>query len=119
MITLIDGFEFATPLNPEDVKALAKFHRKQLGDAIYHEDQHIGNIGIEHRIKIAQFTRGLDADQRAEFYRIYNKELHRLAIDDPIHPLHAEHGVNIFLLVVTLVIIAIILYFAFVRDITS
>ena len=61
----------------------------------------------------------LGLEQRAEFYKIYNRELRRLAVEDPLHPPHAEEGVNVFLLVVILVIIAVILYFAFVRHVTG
>lgn len=119
MITVIDGFDFSNPIDPNEVKALAKFHRKQLGEAIYHAEDHIGNIGIAQRVKIANFTHGLEPQQKVEFYKIYNKELHRLAVDDPIHPPHSEHGVNVFLLVVTLIITATILYFAFIPHVVN
>ncbi|WP_111892647.1 hypothetical protein [Acinetobacter sp. MB5] len=117
--TIIDGLEFDIPLDHAQIKALARLHRQQLGDAIYHEDQHIGELGISHRAKIAGFTRQLQPEERLAFYKIYNHELRRLAIDDPLHPPHAEEGVNIFLLVVIMAIAAVILYFAFVRHVTG
>lgn len=118
-LTTIDGLEFDVPLDHAQIKALARLHRQQLGEAIYHEDQHIGELGIMHRAKIAGFTRQLPIEQRHEFYKVYNHELRRLAVDDPLHPPHAEEGVNVFLLVVILLIVAVILYFAFVRHVTG
>ncbi|MFT4022057.1 MAG: hypothetical protein QM666_11130 [Acinetobacter sp.] len=117
--TTIDGFTFGAPFDSEQIKALAQFHRKQLTEAIFHEGQHIGEIGITQRTKISAFTQQLDHQQQAEFFDIYNRELERLAVDDPIHPPHAEQGVSVFLIIVILAVIAIILYFAFVRHITS
>lgn len=117
--TTIDGLEFDLPLDHTKIKTLAQLHRQQLGEAIYHEDQHIGELGIAHRSRISNFTRQLGLEQRAEFYKIYNRELRRLAVEDPLHPPHAEEGVNVFLLVVIFVIITVILYFAFVRHVIS
>lgn len=42
--TTIDGLEFDVPLDHTQIKALAQLHRQQLGEAIYHEDQHIWRI---------------------------------------------------------------------------
>ena len=116
---IIDGLEFDVPVDHAQIKALARFHRQQLGEAIYHEDQHIGELGISHRVKIANFTHQLSPEDRLMFYKVYNHELRRLAVDDPLHPPHAEEGVNIFLLIVIMAIIAVILYFAFVRHVTA
>ncbi|TCB29088.1 hypothetical protein E0H77_01060 [Acinetobacter sp. ANC 4633] len=118
-LTTIDGLDFDVPLDHTRIKALAQLHHDQLGEAIYHKDQHIGELGIAHRVKIADFTHQLPVEQRLEFYKIYNHELRRLAVDDPLHPPHAEEGVNVFLLIVIMLMIAVILYFAFVRHVTG
>ena len=115
----IDGFNFDLPLNIEQIKALAKYHRKQLHEAIYHQEDRIGDIGIKQRAKIATFTRVLDTQTQNEFYHIYNAELEKLAVDDPIHPPHAEKGVSIFVLLLALILVAGVLYFTFVSTITA
>ncbi|MEB3766330.1 hypothetical protein [Acinetobacter sp. MD2] len=119
MMTIIDGLEFSHPLSSETIRALAALHRQQLGEAIYHEDQHIGNLGLLHRAKIAAFTHNLTLSEQHYFYDVYNQALYESAIDDPIHPPHAEQRVNVFLFVVVLAMIAAMLYFAFVHHITS
>lgn len=113
----IDGFNFDLPLNFEQIKALARHHRTQLHEAIYHQADRIGDIGLDQRAKIAAFTRVLDVQTQNEFYNIYNTELQKLAIEDPIHPPHAEKGVSIFVLIIALVIVASVLYFTFVSAI--
>lgn len=114
----IDGFTFDLPLNLSQIKQLAKFHRNQLRHAIYHQDENIGEVGIIQRAKIAAFTKVLDPAASEEFYNAYNDELLRLADEDPIHPPHSEKGVSIFVLIISLVIAAVVLYFTFVSSIT-
>ncbi|MDN5491081.1 MAG: hypothetical protein L0G57_12115, partial [Acinetobacter sp.] len=69
------------------------------------------------RKRVYDYTRNLNPVQKAGFYRIYDGELRRLADDDDLHPAHAEGGVSIFAVSIALAIIAIILYFAFLRAI--
>lgn len=116
---ILDGFSFNLPLDTQQVRDLAKYHRNQLNQAIYHEDEHIGEIGIIQRAKIATFVQNLEPMVKQQFYTTYNDELKKLAVDDPIHPPHAEKGVSIFVLLVALVIIAGVLYFNFVVPINA
>ena len=50
---------------------------------------------------------------------MYDGELRRIADDEDLHPADAEHGVGVFTIVLALALIAFILYFAVVRNITS
>lgn len=118
-INTIDGFNFDMPLKLQQIKALAKYHREQLHQAIYKEDEHIGEIGIIQRAKIAAFTRALDEQTKEEFYNAYNSELEKLAVDDPLHPPHAEKGTGIFVIILALCLVAGVLYFTFLHNMVS
>jgi len=111
MTNTIDSFSFDLPLAESQIIALAQFHRKQLDDAIFHEEIHLGNFCIAQRKRVADYTRTLDETQKQAFYHIYDGELRRLADDEDLHPSDAESGVSIFAVILTLVIIAMILYF--------
>jgi len=116
----IDGFNFDLPLNTEQIKALAKFHREQLHNAVYHENEQIGSVGISQRAKIAALLTSLDSQSRSHFYDTYNNELKGLAgFDDTPADSHShEKEMNPFILFVGLAIVAVVLYFAFVAHIT-
>lgn len=115
MLTTIDGFDFDVPPEESKIVALARYHRKQLEEAVFHEQIHLGDFCLAQRKRIYDFTRQLEPQVKAKFYYIYDGELLRLADEDELHPADAEGGVSYFAIIVALVIIAFILYFAFVR----
>ncbi|MGR2922207.1 hypothetical protein [Acinetobacter guillouiae] len=115
MTNTIDGFIFDVPAAETQIVELAQYHRKQLDEAIYHQEIHLGDYCLAQRKRVYDYTRNLNPVQKAGFYRIYDGELRRLADDDDLHPAHAEGGLSIFAVSIALAIIAIILYFAFLR----
>lgn len=115
MINTIDGFNFDLPLSTSQIIALAQFHRKQLDEAILHNEIHLGNFCLGQRKRVQDFTKQLAPEQKNEFYHTYNAELERIADDDALHPPHAEAGVSAFVLFLTLGLIGFVLYFLVVR----
>lgn len=116
MSNTIDGFNFDLPPVQSQIVALAQLHRKQLDEAIFHQEIHLGKYCLSQRKRVYDFTKTLEPAQKAEFYRYYDGELKRIADDDELHPSHAEGGVSIFTIFLALGIIALILYFAVVRS---
>lgn len=119
MINTIDGFNFDLPLSVSQIIALAQFHRNQLDEAIFHDEIHLGNFCLQQRKRVYDFTRNLPPEQKAEFYNAYDGELRRIADDDELHPPHAEAGVSVFVIFLTLGLIAFILYFTVIRAIMN
>lgn len=117
MTNTIDGFTFGVPAAESQIVELAQYHRKQLDEAIYHQEIHLGDYCLAQRKRVYDYTKKLDATQKKVFYHVYDGELRRLADDDDLHPAHAESGVGIFAVCISLAIIAGILYFAFLRAI--
>ncbi|RKG35991.1 hypothetical protein [Acinetobacter rongchengensis] len=115
MTNVIDGFTFDVPPAESQIVELAQYHRKQLDEAIYHQEIHLGDYCLAQRKRVYDYTKDLNPTQKAGFYRIYDGELRRLADDDDLHPAHAESGVGVFAVSIVLIIIAVILYFAFLR----
>lgn len=115
MTNVIDGFTFDVPPTESQIVELAQYHRKQLDEAIYHQEIHLGDYCLAQRKRVYDYTKDLNPTQKAGFYRIYDGELRRLADDDDLHPTHAESGVGVFAVSIVLIIIAVILYFAFLR----
>lgn len=119
MSNVIDGVNFDVPPSENQIIALAHYHRKLLDEAIFHQEIHLGDYCLAQRKRVYDFASHLPADQKDRFYEIYNGELQRIADEDDLHPADAESGVGMFAIFLTLVIIAFILYFAFVRTIMS
>ena len=119
MSNTIDGFNFDIPPVQSQIVALAQLHRKQLDEAVFHQEIHLGNYCLSQRKRVYDFTRTLPADQKAEFYRFYDGELKRIADDDELHPPHAESGLSVFTIFLALGIIALILYFGVVRSVVG
>lgn len=115
MTNTIDGFNFDLPLKETQIIALAQFHRKQLDEAIFHQDIHLGDFCIAQRKRISDYTRYLEPLQKRDFYRVYDGELRRLADDDDLHPVSAESGLSVFAVILTLLVIAAMLYFAVIQ----
>lgn len=119
MIKTLDGIQFDTPPTAGQIITLAQDHRKKIHNAIYEKDIHLGNFTLAQRIEVYQFTRELNVEQRAQFYKIYNDELARSAEEDPLHPEQAEAGVSIFAIAIVFAIIIMILWFAVVRTLIN
>lgn len=115
MSKVLDGLNFNMPPTREEIVALAHQHREKLEDAVFHHDIRMGDFCLAQRKRVYDFTRELTPEQRKAFYDTYNDELIRIADEDQLHPAHSEGGVSIFAIVIVLAIIALILYFAFVR----
>ena len=112
---VLDGLNFNMPPTREEIVALAHQHREKLEDAVFHHDIRMGDFCLAQRKRVYDFTRELTPEQCKEFYDTYNKELMRIADEDQLHPVHVEGGVSIFSVVIVLAIIALILYYVFVR----
>lgn len=119
MSNLIDGLTFDVPPSENQIIELAHHHRKLLDEAIFHQEIHLGDYCLAQRKRVYDFASTLSPEQKDRFYEIYNGELRRIADDDDLHPADAESGVGMFAVFVSLVIIAFILYFAFVRTLVS
>lgn len=119
MSNTIDGFTFDVPPVESQVVALAQFHRKQLDEAVFHQEIRLGDYCLAQRKRVYDFAKTLDPVQRAQFYRYYDGELRRIADDDQLHPPHAEGGVSVFVIILALAVIAFILYFTVVRGMIS
>ena len=59
MTTTIDGFNFSVPPQENEVVGLAQFHRKQLDDAIFHQEIHLGDYCLAQRKRVYDFTKTL------------------------------------------------------------
>lgn len=119
MSNTIDGFNLDVPPVQSQVVALAQFHRKQLDDAIFHQEIHLGKYCLSQRKRIFDFTRQLAPEQKATFYQFYDGELKRIADDDELHPSDAEGGLSVFTIFLALGMIALILYFAVIRTMVN
>ncbi len=119
MIKTLDGFTFDLPPTTDQIIELAHQHRKNLDEAIFHQEIHLGNYCLAQRKRVYDFTRQLDYQQREDFYNVYNGELLRIADDDELHPVHAERGVGAFAILLVLGIIALVLYFSVIRNVIS
>ncbi|MBO3656575.1 hypothetical protein [Acinetobacter haemolyticus] len=115
----IDGLSFDMPPTENQIIALAHYHRKLLDEAVFHQEIHLGDYCLAQRKRVYDFAINLSPQEKDRFYEIYNGELLRIADEDDLHPADAESGVGMFAIFITLLIIAFILYFAFVRTLTS
>lgn len=116
-MSTLDGLPLDVAVNKQQIVDLAHFHRKKLDEAIFHQEIHLGDYCLAQRKRVYDFTRQLSVAERAEFYQIYNGELKQIAADEALHPADAEQGVSVFIIFITLAIIALILYFAIIRNI--
>ncbi|MCH7335180.1 hypothetical protein [Acinetobacter sp. NIPH 2699] len=119
MSIIIDGLSFDTPPSENQIIALAHYHRKLLDEAVFHQEVHLGDYCLAQRKRVYDFAIRLTPEQKDRFYEIYNGELMRIADDDELHPADAENGVGMFAIFISLAIIAMILYFAFVRTLMA
>lgn len=119
MTKTLDGLTFDLPPTTSQIIELAHRHRTNLDEAIFHEDIHLGNYCLAQRKRVYDFTRQLDVEQREGFYAVYNGELKRTADDDELHPTDAERGVGVFAVMIVLGIIALVLYFAVIRNLVG
>ena len=119
MTNTIDGFTFGNPPDPSDIIALAHHHRNLLDEAIFHQEINLGNYCLAQRKRVYDYTRNLDPQTKAEFYKVYDGELKRIASDDELHPPGAEGGLSVFTIFLALAFIAAILYFGVVQNVVS
>ena len=117
MTKTLDGLNFDLPPTEAQIVELAHQHRKNLDEAVFHQEIHLGNFCLVFRKRVYDFTRQLDIQQREQFYDVYNGELMRVADDDELHPADSERGVGVFAIAVVLAIIAMVLYFAVIRNV--
>ena len=111
----IDGFVVDIPLVETQVIALAQYHHKKIDDAIFHQEIHLGEFGLQQKFKVDAFLKTLSEADRNNFYEIYSAELERLArTDNHLHEEHHESG-NLGVIFVVLVIVAIAIYYFFAR----
>jgi len=81
--------------------------------------QQVLKLLIAQRKRVYDFTRQLDPQQREEFYQVYNGELRRIADDDELHSVDSEQGLSAFAIMLVLGIIALVLYFAVIRNLVG
>jgi hypothetical protein len=110
----IDGFVLDIPLVETQVIALAQYHHKKIDDAIFHQEIHLGEFGLQQKFKVDEFVKTLSEADRHDFYEIYSAELERLArTDDHLRDEHESGNLGVILIV--LVIIAVAIYYFFAR----
>ena len=114
-----DGLSFDLPPTTSQIIELAHQHRKNLDEAIFHQEIHLGDYCLAQRKRVYDFASHLSPEQKDRFFKIYDGELKNIADDDELHPADAESGVGMFAIFIALVIIAFILYFAFVRTLVN
>lgn len=119
MTNVIDGVNLDVPPLESQIIELADHHRKLLDEAIFHQEIHLGDYCLAQRKRVYDFASHLSPAEKDRFYKIYDGELRSIADDDDLHPADAESGVGMFAIFISLVIIAFILYFAFVRSLMS
>ena len=119
MTKTFDGLTFDLPPTSSQIVELAHQHRKNLDEAIFHEEIHLGYYCLAQRKRVYDFTRQLDPQQREEFYKVYNGELRRIADDDELHSVDSEQGLSAFAIMLVLGIIALVLYFAVIRNLVG
>jgi len=119
MSNVIDGVNLDVPPLESQIIELADHHRKLLDEAIFHQEIHLGDYCLAQRKRVYDFASHLSPVEKDRFYKIYDGELRSIADDDDLHPADAESGVGMFAIFISLVIIAFILYFAFVRSLMS
>jgi len=119
MSNVIDGVNLDVPPLESQIIELADHHRKLLDEAIFHQEIHLGDYCLAQRKRVYDFASHLSPTEKDRFYKIYDGELRSIADDDDLHPADAESGVGMFAIFISLVIIAFILYFAFVRSLMS
>ena len=119
MTKTFDGLTFDLPPTSSQIVELAHQHRKNLDEAIFHEEIHLGDYCLAQRKRVYDFTRQLDPQQREEFYKVYNGELMRIADDDELHSVDSEQGLSAFAIMLVLGIIALVLYFAVIRNLVG
>lgn len=119
MIRTLDGIQFDTPPTAGQIVALAQDHRKKIHNAIYEKEIHLGNFTLAQRIDVYQFTRELNVEQRAQFYKIYNDELARSAEEEPLHLEQVEASVSIFAIAIVFAVIILVLWFAVVKTLMN
>jgi hypothetical protein len=116
----VDGILIDTPPVNSQIIDLAQLHRKQLNDAIYHNEIRLGDFCLSQRKRVYDFAHELEPSQKADFYNIYNSELERLAVHDGPHNQHEEtNQSHIFMAFAVLVAIVVVLYFAVLRTTIS
>ena len=71
MTKTFDGLTFDLPPTSSQIVELAHQHRKNLDEAIFHEEIHLGDYCLAQRKRVYDFTRQLDPQQREEFYQVY------------------------------------------------
>lgn len=106
---ILDGITFDMPPTAGQVLQLADLHRQKLDNVIYDRHAHLGHFGLAQRKEVYDFTRALDENQRAQFYKLYNTELVRIATEDRWHPPEAEAGLSKFAIFLVLALVAFVI----------
>ncbi len=70
-------------------------------------------FALHKKKRVYDYTRELNAEQRAEFYQAYNGELERLSVDESPHHHEEENQTHVKIMYGVLAVIAIVLYFVF------
>ena len=84
-----------------------------MDEAIYHNELRLGDFCLAQKKRVYDYTRELNAEQRAEFYQAYNGELERFSVDESPHHHEEENQTHVKIMYGVLAVIAIVLYFVF------
>lgn len=115
---MIDGIVLDEHASPKSIKALARMHHKLLSDAVFHNEVHLGEYSLSLRDHLRAYTRNLPFQEQAEFYQYYEGELKRMA-DKVKHHADDATGLSMFVVFLTLLLIATVLYFGVVARVVS
>lgn len=114
MKNTLDGFNFDVPATESQINALAQFHHKQLYDAVFHQEMHLGNLGIAQRKRLYNYTQNLLPMQKVAFERQYDQKMRELN-DKSLHADEHDSSSSMWLAVIAIILLALILYFTVIQ----
>ena len=108
MKNTLNGFNFDVPPTELQMNALAQYHHQQLHDAVFQE-VHLGNLGIEQRKILHDYTRNLQPTQRQALEHVYDDQMRGLN-DPALHADSYDNPMSMFAVTATIAALAIVLY---------
>ena len=109
MKNTLNGFNFEVPPTELQINALAQYHHQQRLDAVFHQGVHLGNLGIEQRKILHDYTRNLQPTQRLALEHVYDDQMRGLN-DPTLHADSYDNPMSMFAVTVCIIALAVVLY---------